>query len=57
MDGRVLEAVLVPEFRDQLNIRYAHTEGLRPELLPVAEISPEEEEILVERLRSLGYIA
>ena len=56
-DGRVLEAALSGELRDELNITFASTEGLQPELVPTMQMSPEEEEILVTRLRDLGYIA
>jgi arylsulfatase A-like enzyme len=57
MDGRVLEAALSGALLDELNITFASTEGLQPELVPTAEMSAEDEEILVTRLRDLGYIA
>ena len=57
MDGRVLEAALSGALLDELNITFASTEGLKPDLAPTTEMSPEDEEILVTRLRDLGYIA
>jgi predicted AlkP superfamily phosphohydrolase/phosphomutase len=56
MDGRVLENYLTPEMRDQLNVIYTARDGLVPELQPVADMSQEDEELLVARLRNLGYV-
>ena len=56
MDGRVLEEAMLPVLHDDLHITYDTQEGLRPELTPVAEMSPEDEEILLTRLQNLGYI-
>ena len=56
MDGRVLEEAMLPELRDDLHVAYGTAEGLLPELAPVDEMSPEDEEILLTRLQNLGYI-
>jgi predicted AlkP superfamily phosphohydrolase/phosphomutase len=56
MDGRVLEAAMLPELRDRLNVDFTSDEGLRPDLTPVAELSAEDEQILIARLQNLGYI-
>jgi predicted AlkP superfamily phosphohydrolase/phosphomutase len=56
MDGRVIEAAMLPELRDRLNVNFTSGEGLRPDLTPVAELSAEDEEILLTRLQNLGYI-
>jgi predicted AlkP superfamily phosphohydrolase/phosphomutase len=57
MDGRVLENVMLPELLDRLNITHDSVAGLRPEVPPAPDLTPEEEEILVKRLRNLGYVA
>jgi hypothetical protein len=56
MDGRVLEGVMTPELREQLSISYTGGAVSMPDLVPVAEMSPEDEELLLTRLRNLGYI-
>jgi predicted AlkP superfamily phosphohydrolase/phosphomutase len=56
MDGRVLEAAMLPELRDRLNVNFTSGEELRPDLTPVADLSAEDEEILLTRLQNLGYI-
>ena len=56
MDGRVLEDAMLTELRDRLSVNFTSGEGLRPDLTPGAELSAEDEEILVTRLQNLGYI-
>lgn len=56
MDGRVLESAMLPELRDSLGVTYGSAGGLKPEVPQVPDMSPEEEEILVKRLRNLGYV-
>ncbi len=56
MDGRVLEEAMTPELRERLAVSYAGEEMSAPELMPVADMSPEDEGILVARLRNLGYV-
>jgi predicted AlkP superfamily phosphohydrolase/phosphomutase len=57
MDGCVLEAAMTPELSARLSIAYAGEAEIRPEYTTVQDLTPEDEEILVERLRNLGYIA
>jgi predicted AlkP superfamily phosphohydrolase/phosphomutase len=57
MDGRILEAVMTPELLERLNFTYTDADGSKPDLAPVAEMSPEDLDILTTRLRNLGYIA
>jgi predicted AlkP superfamily phosphohydrolase/phosphomutase len=57
MDGRVLENVMLPELLDRLDITHDSVAGLMPEVPSVADLTPEEEDILVKRLRNLGYVA
>lgn len=57
MDGRVLEAAINPELVQKLNVAYAAKQAPGPELVPVAEMSAEDEAILITRLRDLGYIS
>jgi predicted AlkP superfamily phosphohydrolase/phosphomutase len=57
MDGRVLEGAMLPELLDILNITHDSVAGLMPEILPASDLTPDEEEILVKRLRNLGYVA
>jgi len=56
MDGRVLEAAMLPELRDRLNVNFTSGKELRPDLTPVTDLSAEDEEILLTRLQNLGYI-
>ena len=56
MDGQVLKSALRPELQEQLDITYAGADGSKPELQPVADMSPEDEVILLARLRNLGYV-
>ncbi len=56
MDGRVVEAAMLPELRDRLNVNFSSAEELSPELTTAADMSPEDEEILFTRLQNLGYI-
>ena len=57
MDGRVLENVMDPKLRAQVNIRYEGEAFSMPDFAPVAEMSSEDEAILISRLRDLGYVA
>lgn len=57
MDGHVLEAAMTPDLFQTLNVAYNDSGEGMPELVPVAEMSEEDEAILVSRLRDLGYIA
>lgn len=57
MDGHVLEAPLSRELRGELDVTFASSAGMEPELVPTMQMSPEEEAVLVTRLRDLGYIA
>ena len=57
MDGHVLEAAMAPDLFQTLNVAYNDSGEGMPELVPVAEMSEEDEAILVSRLRDLGYIA
>jgi predicted AlkP superfamily phosphohydrolase/phosphomutase len=57
MDGCVLAATMTPELCERLRIAYAGEAEFRPEYALVRDLTPEDEEILVERLRNLGYIA
>jgi predicted AlkP superfamily phosphohydrolase/phosphomutase len=56
MDGRVLEAAMDPELRRQLNITYTSGEEAATTQPFAPEMSGEDEELLRERLRNLGYI-
>ena len=56
MDGRVLDQAMTRELRDQLSVTYTGGDGSGPELVPVPEMSEEDEAILIERLRNLGYL-
>jgi predicted AlkP superfamily phosphohydrolase/phosphomutase len=56
MDGRVLENVMDPKLRDELSIRYEGETLSMPDFAPVAEMSSEDEAVLIDRLRDLGYI-
>jgi predicted AlkP superfamily phosphohydrolase/phosphomutase len=56
MDGRVLLETLRPEFADPASIRYGPPAAYSD--APAGDaMSPEEEEIVKEHLRSLGYVA
>ena len=56
MDGHVLETVMTPELLRRLDIDYTDDKTPEPQLVPVAEMSAEDEAILIARLRDLGYI-
>jgi predicted AlkP superfamily phosphohydrolase/phosphomutase len=57
MDGRVLEAAMTHDLRQQLSVTYSREEYGGPEQLASPEISAEDEEALRSRLRGLGYVA
>lgn len=57
VDGRVLEAALTDELRQQLTITYTEDEDVGPNELLMPDISAEDEEVLRTRLRDLGYVA
>jgi len=54
MDGRVLEEIFTEEFRESHNIEF--TEAVTIEDRKPQEMTPEEEELILRRLRALGYI-
>jgi len=56
MDGRVLDGAMTDELMAQLKITFASSDGVRPDLVPVGEMSAEDEAILVQRLTNLGYL-
>lgn len=56
MDGHVLEDAIIPEIRVQLAVTYTGGNGAGPDLVAVPEMSAEDEEILLTRLRNLGYL-
>ncbi len=56
MDGRVLENAMTRGLREQLSVKYTAQSISAPELVPANEMSPEDEEVLVTRLRDLGYL-
>lgn len=57
MDGCVLRDVMAPELCDDLKITYSPAGVSTPDWAPMEEMSIEDEEILLTRLRNLGYIA
>lgn len=57
MDGHVLGAAMTPELCERLRVAYAGDTESRPDYALVQDLAPEDEAILVERLRNLGYIA
>jgi predicted AlkP superfamily phosphohydrolase/phosphomutase len=57
MDGCVLAAAMTPELCERLRITYTGDAEFGPEYASVQDLTPEDEEILIERLRNLGYIA
>lgn len=57
MDGRVLEAAMTPQLRQQVSIRYSDTPtAAAPELVWVGEMSDEDEDIIRTRLQDLGSL-
>jgi len=54
MDGRVLEDIYVPEFREAHPVRYDSRAG--QEMKEQAALSAEETAELEDRLRGLGYL-
>jgi predicted AlkP superfamily phosphohydrolase/phosphomutase len=57
MDGSVLRQMMTPELSEDLEITYSPAGVSTPDWVPVEEMSIEDEEILLTRLRNLGYIA
>lgn len=56
MDGQVLESAFTADLREHLDVTHIDRETSMPEQQFVPEMSSEDEEVLRERLRDLGYI-
>jgi len=57
MDGRVLEEVFTPQFRNAHHIRHEPAMGLVKSRSEASAYSQEEEESMLQRLRDLGYLS
>jgi len=57
MDGRVLEEIFTPEYRQAHHIRLEPTQHLEQRESAAATYSQEEEEAMLQRLRDLGYLS
>jgi len=57
MDGRVLEEIFMPEYRQAHDIRLESTQRVEQRESVAATYSQEEEEAMLQRLRDLGYLS